>query len=72
MITIKSIATTESERIIIGEYYGTTIRISMTWGEKVPISWSVYPSEHVLEDKTERPIESIFEELEELVLDYSE
>jgi hypothetical protein len=72
MITIKSIATTQDERIIIGEYYGTTFRISMTWGDKIPVSWSVYPSEHVLEDKTERPIESIFEELEEFVLDYSE
>jgi hypothetical protein len=72
MIKVKSIATTQEERIIIGEYYGTTFRISMSWGEKVPLSWSVYPSEHVLEDKTERPIESIFEELEELVTEYSE
>jgi hypothetical protein len=71
MITIKSIATTQEERIIIGEYYGATFRISMTWG-KVPLSWSVYPSEHVLEDKTERPIECIFDELEELVTEYSE
>lgn len=72
MITIKSIATTQDERIIIGEYYGATFRIWMTWGEKIPVSWSVYPSEHVLEDKTDRPIERIFEELEELVTDYSE
>jgi hypothetical protein len=72
MITIKSIATTQDERIIIGEYYGAIFRISMSWGNKVPVSWSVYPSEHVLEDKTERPIESIFEELEELVTEYSE
>ncbi|NBW12638.1 MAG: hypothetical protein EBR82_31895 [Caulobacteraceae bacterium] len=72
MITIKSIATTSDERIIIGEYYEATFRLSMTWKKKVPVSWSVYPSEHVLEDKTNRPIERIFEELEELVSDYSE
>jgi hypothetical protein len=72
MIQIKSIATTQEERIIIGNYYGATFRISMTWGEKVPLSWSVYPSEHVLEDKTDRPIECIFEDFDRLVLDYSE
>lgn len=72
MITVKSIATTADERIIIGEYYGATFRISMTWGDKIPLSWSVYPSEHVLEDKTNRPIETIFEELEQLATEYSE
>jgi hypothetical protein len=72
MIQIKSIATTQDERIIIGEYYGATFRISMSWGDKIPLSWSVYPPEHVLEDKTDRPIESIFEDLEELVAEYSE
>jgi hypothetical protein len=72
MITIKSIATTQEERIIIGDYYGTTFRLCISWGRKVPVFWSVYPSEHVLEDKTERPIESIFEELDELVAEYSE
>jgi hypothetical protein len=72
VITIKSIATTQEERIIIGEYYGATFRISMTWGDKIPVSWSVYPSEHVLEDKTDRHIDNIFEDLEALVADYSE
>jgi hypothetical protein len=72
MIKIKSIATTQDERIIIGDYYGTTFRLCISWGRKVPVFWSVYPSEHVLEDKTERPIERIFEELDELVTEYSE
>lgn len=72
MIKIKSVATTHDERIIIGEYYGAMFRLCISWGTKVPVFWSVYPSEHVLEDKTDRPIESIFEELDELVAEYSE